>query len=42
MRNLEQTSLAGDMVFSDGWSLQLATVTGSLAEGLTAKLNVPV
>lgn len=42
VRNLEQTSLAGDMVFSDGWSLQLATVTGSLAEGLTAKLNVPV
>jgi protocatechuate 3,4-dioxygenase beta subunit len=42
VRNLEQTSLASDMVFSDGWSLQLATVTGTLAEGLTARLNVPV
>ena len=42
VRNLEQTSLAGDMVFSDGWSLQLATVSGSVAEGLTARLNVPV
>jgi protocatechuate 3,4-dioxygenase beta subunit len=42
VRNLEQTLLAGDMVFSDGWSLQLATVTGSVAEGLTARLDVPV
>jgi hypothetical protein len=30
------------MVFSDGWSLQLATVTGSVAGGLAASLTVPV
>ena len=41
-QNLEQTSLDGDNVFSDGYSLQLATVTGTLEEGLTATLNVPV
>jgi hypothetical protein len=29
-------------VFSDGYSLQLATVTGSVASGFTATLNVPV
>ena len=28
--NLAQTSLATDNVFSDGWSLQLATVTGDV------------
>jgi protocatechuate 3,4-dioxygenase beta subunit len=40
--NLAQTSLATDMVFSDGWSLQLATVTGSNDDGYVASLNVPV
>ena len=40
--NLAQTSLATDMVFSDGYSLQLATVTGNLNEGYVAKLNIPV
>lgn len=30
------------MVFSDGYSLQLATVTGTLDAGLTATLTVPV
>ena len=30
-----------DMVFRDGWSQQLATVTGSVDNGYTA-LNVPV
>ena len=40
--NLDQTSLDRDMVFSDGYSLQLATVTGSVDSGLTATLNVPV
>jgi hypothetical protein len=30
------------MVFSDGYSLQLATVTGDVGDGLTATLNVPV
>jgi protocatechuate 3,4-dioxygenase beta subunit len=42
LANLEQTSLSSDMVFSDGWSLQLATVTGSVEDGYVASLNVPV
>ena len=41
-RNLAGTSLAGDNVFRDGWSLQLATVTGSVGDGYTATLTVPV
>ena len=40
--NLAHTSLATDMVFSDGHSLQLATVTGDVTNGMTATLNVPV
>jgi protocatechuate 3,4-dioxygenase beta subunit len=40
--NLARTSLATDNVFSDGYSLQLATVTGSVAGGMTASLRVPV
>lgn len=40
--NLDATSLESDMVFSDGYSLQLATVTGSVDDGYTAVLNVPV
>ena len=42
VRNLSQTSLASDNVFSDGYSLQLAKVTGSVTAGYTATLNVPV
>jgi protocatechuate 3,4-dioxygenase beta subunit len=42
VRNLAQTSLTSDNVFSDGYSLQLATVTGSVGSGFTATLNVPV
>jgi protocatechuate 3,4-dioxygenase beta subunit len=42
LQNLSQTSLATDMVFSDGYSLQLGTVTGSVDKGMTATLNVPV
>ena len=42
LRNLAQTSLETDMVFSDGYSLQLAKLTGSVADGFTATLNVPV
>ena len=30
------------MVFSDGYARQLATVTGSVADGYVATLNVPV
>ena len=40
--NMANTSLATDNVFSDGWSLQLATVTGDVQSGLTATLKVPV
>jgi hypothetical protein len=35
-------SLATDNVFSDGPVLELATITGSVAGGLTAALTVPV
>jgi hypothetical protein len=38
----EGVSLDGDMVFGDGHSLQLATVTGSVDQGYTFTLNVPV
>jgi len=40
--NLSQVSLASDMVFSDGSSLELATITGNIASGLTATLTVAV
>ena len=33
--NLAQTSLQTDMVFSDGWSLQLGKVTGDVDTGMT-------
>jgi protocatechuate 3,4-dioxygenase beta subunit len=42
VRNMAQTSLDTDNVFSDGYSLQLATVTGDVDTGLAATLNVPV
>ncbi|RYJ00573.1 MAG: 3,4-dioxygenase subunit beta, partial [Actinomycetales bacterium] len=42
VRNLQQVSLDSDNVFSDGYSLQLATVTGSVSQGYTATLRVPV
>jgi protocatechuate 3,4-dioxygenase beta subunit len=40
--NLDRVSLDTDLVFSDGYSLQLVTVTGSAEEGYTFSLNVPV
>ena len=40
--NLAQVSLDSDGIFSDGYSLQMATVTGSVDEGYVATLNVPV
>ncbi|MET0838134.1 MAG: intradiol ring-cleavage dioxygenase [Marmoricola sp.] len=40
--NLSQVSLDSDNVFSDGYSLQLAKVTGSAGDGYVATLNVPV
>jgi protocatechuate 3,4-dioxygenase beta subunit len=42
IRNLSQVSLSTDMVFSDGSSLELATMMGSTAGGLTATLTVAV
>ncbi|HUQ81078.1 MAG TPA: hypothetical protein VM076_08075 [Gemmatimonadaceae bacterium] len=33
--NLSQVSLASDMVFSDGSSLELATITGNVTAGFT-------
>ena len=39
---LDGMPLATDMVFSDGYSLQLGTVTGRVDQGMTATLNVPV
>jgi protocatechuate 3,4-dioxygenase beta subunit len=42
VQNLAQSSLDSDNIFSDGYSLQLAKVTGSVTEGYTATLNVPV
>lgn len=42
VRNLAQTSLDSDMVFSDGVSLQTPTVTGDPTSGYTAKMGVGV
>ncbi|MFE9649831.1 intradiol ring-cleavage dioxygenase [Streptomyces sp. NPDC006365] len=40
--NLSELSLESDMIFSDGYDQQLATVTGSVEQGYTATLSVPV
>ncbi|GAB3259186.1 dioxygenase family protein [Nocardioides dilutus] len=40
--NLAQLSLDTDGIFSDGYSLQMASVTGSVDQGYTISLNVPV
>ncbi|WP_298820661.1 intradiol ring-cleavage dioxygenase [Chloroflexus sp.] len=42
LRNLGQLSLERDGIFRDGWETQMATVTGSLNEGLMARLTVGV
>jgi protocatechuate 3,4-dioxygenase beta subunit len=42
IETLSQVSLASDMVFSDGYSLQMAKVTGSVEQGYTVSLTVPV
>ncbi|WP_445256866.1 intradiol ring-cleavage dioxygenase [Nocardioides aurantiacus] len=42
VQNLASVSLSSDMVFGDGYSLQMAKVTGSVEDGYTATLNVPV
>jgi protocatechuate 3,4-dioxygenase beta subunit len=40
--NLSRVSLATDMVFSDGATLELGTISGSIGSGLTATLTVAV
>jgi protocatechuate 3,4-dioxygenase beta subunit len=40
--NLAGISLASDNIFSDGASLQLATVTGDVTNGMTATLSVAI
>jgi hypothetical protein len=40
--NAAQVSLASDNVFSDGATLELATVTGDVLNGLTATLTVAI
>jgi protocatechuate 3,4-dioxygenase beta subunit len=40
--NLSRTSLSSDMVFRDGWTQQLATVTGDVSNGFAAALNFAV
>jgi len=40
--NLAAVSLQSDNVFSDGYSLQMATVSGDVSGGYTATLGVPV
>ena len=40
--NLSRVSLATDGIFSDGYSLELATITGAVTTGLTATLTVGV
>ncbi|MCX5265903.1 intradiol ring-cleavage dioxygenase [Streptomyces sp. NBC_00199] len=42
VRNLSELSLESDMVFSDGYNQQLAKVTGTVEQGHTATLTVPV
>ena len=42
IRNLSQTSLATDMVFRDGASLETPAITGSVDAGYVATLTVPV
>src|SRR5262249_54871301 len=42
VRNLDDISLATDNVFGDGYSHQLATVTGNRKAGFVATLTIPV
>jgi protocatechuate 3,4-dioxygenase beta subunit len=42
VRNLASMSYASDMVFSDGTSLQIASITGSVSAGYVATLTVGV
>jgi hypothetical protein len=43
VQTLSQVSLQSDMVFGDdGGARQLGTISGSVADGLTVELAVPV
>lgn len=42
VRNMAQISLATDNVFSDGYTLQLASITGNVTDGYVATLTVGV
>lgn len=42
VQNMQQTTLDSDMVFSDGYSLQMAKATGSPSKGYQLSLNVAV
>lgn len=42
VRNLSQISLASDNVFSDGTSLQMPTITGSVTDGYSVSLTVGI
>lgn len=39
---LKGVSLQSDPVFRDGWNAEMGTVSGTLAEGLTVRLDVPI
>jgi len=40
--NLSQVTLESDNVFSDGWDLQLAEVTGDMSTGFALSIDVPI
>lgn len=42
VKNLAQITLDSDNIFSDGYSLQMATITGDATSGYTAKLTVGI
>lgn len=42
VRNMASISLATDNIFSDGYSLQMATITGNTTDGYVATLTVAV
>lgn len=41
-QNLSQITLETDNVFSDGWDLQLAEVTGDMSSGFALSIDVPI
>ncbi|MGO1947386.1 dioxygenase family protein [Brachybacterium alimentarium] len=41
-QNLDAITLESDNVFSDGWDLQLATVTGDVDAGYQVSIDVPI